>query len=156
MTTEKENSAETCLGTPRELKKTLEVSSGEVQELPRSESTLSSPIPKTKRIMTRLITSISGTVKNNSSDTYQEKRKVKENKRGTKSRQKSRVWDMRKKSRTKQQSSNFKRRLWTTEEDKAITLLVEQYGIRKWTLISRKLQEKHHIYGRSGKQCRER
>lgn len=156
MTTEKENSVETCAGMLKGLRKSIELSSGEVQELPRSESTLSSPAPKTKRITTRLITSISGNAKNNSSDNYQEKRKVKENKKGTKSRQKSRVWDTHKKSRSKQQSGNFKRRLWTTEEDKAITLLVEQYGIRKWTLISRKLQEKHHIYGRSGKQCRER
>lgn len=54
------------------------------------------------------------------------------------------------------EESNFKRRLWTIEEDQAITSLVEQHGMRKWTLISKKLQEKFHIYGRSGKQCRER
>jgi len=48
------------------------------------------------------------------------------------------------------------RRLWTKEEDEAITQLVKQYGIRKWTLISKKLQERYGIHGRSGKQCRER
>ncbi len=48
------------------------------------------------------------------------------------------------------------RRLWTKEEDEAITQLVRQYGIRKWTLISKKLQERYGIHGRSGKQCRER
>ena len=48
------------------------------------------------------------------------------------------------------------RRLWTKDEDEAITHLVKHYGIRKWTLISKKLQDKYNIYGRSGKQCRER
>ncbi len=48
------------------------------------------------------------------------------------------------------------RRLWTKEEDEAITQLVKHYGIRKWTLISKKLQERYGIHGRSGKQCRER
>ncbi len=52
--------------------------------------------------------------------------------------------------------SSFTRRLWTKEEDEAITTLVQHYGIRKWTLISKKLQDKYHIRGRSGKQCRER
>lgn len=50
----------------------------------------------------------------------------------------------------------FTRRLWGDDEDKAITKLVKKYGIKKWTLISRKLQEEYQIYGRSGKQCRER
>jgi myb proto-oncogene protein len=54
------------------------------------------------------------------------------------------------------QSNHFSRRLWTDEEDRAITTLVQRHGIRKWTLISRKLQDQYHIYGRSGKQCRER
>ncbi len=50
----------------------------------------------------------------------------------------------------------FTRRLWTEEEDDAITTLVEEHGIRKWTLISKKLHDQYHICGRSGKQCRER
>lgn len=49
-----------------------------------------------------------------------------------------------------------KRRLWEASEDKAIIQLVKKYGIKKWTYISHKLQEKYKIYGRSGKQCRER
>ena len=48
------------------------------------------------------------------------------------------------------------RRLWVKEEDDAITDLVNNYGDKKWTLISRKLQDQYHIYGRYGKQCRER
>ena len=50
----------------------------------------------------------------------------------------------------------FTRRLWSDDEDEAIIKLVKKYGIRKWTLISRRLQEEYQIYGRSGKQCRER
>ena len=50
----------------------------------------------------------------------------------------------------------FTRRLWTEEEDDAITSLVEEHGIRKWTLISKRLHDQYHICGRSGKQCRER
>lgn len=47
------------------------------------------------------------------------------------------------------------RRLWTQQEDDTITRLVKEYGIRKWTLISKKLKQ-YGICGRSGKQCRER
>jgi hypothetical protein len=50
---------------------------------------------------------------------------------------------------------NSIRRLWTQEEDDTITRLVREYGIRKWTLISKKLKQ-YGIHGRSGKQCRER
>lgn len=52
--------------------------------------------------------------------------------------------------------STFTRKLWNDEEDDAILSLVQTYGIRRWTLISKKLQENYHIHGRSGKQCRER
>ncbi|PON32169.1 MYB transcription factor [Parasponia andersonii] len=37
---------------------------------------------------------------------------------------------------------------WSTEEDRILTRLVEQYGPRNWSLISR------YIKGRSGKSCR--
>ncbi|KAB1220389.1 Transcription factor MYB44 [Morella rubra] len=37
---------------------------------------------------------------------------------------------------------------WSTEEDRILTRLVERYGPRNWSLISR------HINGRSGKSCR--
>ncbi|KAK9270258.1 hypothetical protein L1049_025835 [Liquidambar formosana] len=37
---------------------------------------------------------------------------------------------------------------WSAEEDRVLTRLVEKYGPRNWSLISR------HIKGRSGKSCR--
>jgi hypothetical protein len=61
-----------------------------------------------------------------------------------------------KKRRRRAKYGSFTRRLWSTEEDNAISALVQQYGIKKWTLMAKKLQEEYHIYGRSGKQCRER
>ncbi|KAJ9677762.1 hypothetical protein PVL29_022634 [Vitis rotundifolia] len=39
---------------------------------------------------------------------------------------------------------------WTIEEDRLLIQLVEQYGVRKWSLIAQMLN------GRIGKQCRER
>lgn len=60
------------------------------------------------------------------------------------------------KKRLKEAQGSFRRRLWTREEDEAIRNLVEEYGIRKWTQISKKLQDRYHIHGRYGKQCRER
>ena len=60
------------------------------------------------------------------------------------------------KSKEKRKSRSFTRRLWGDNEDKAIAILVKEYGIKKWTLISKKLQEEYQIHGRSGKQCRER
>lgn len=54
------------------------------------------------------------------------------------------------------QTNRFARRLWTEEEDSAIASLVENYGLKKWTLVSRKLKDEYGINGRSGKQCRER
>eukprot|EP00826_Nyctotherus_ovalis_P048699 TRINITY_DN5762_c0_g2_i3.p1 TRINITY_DN5762_c0_g2~~TRINITY_DN5762_c0_g2_i3.p1 ORF type:complete len:275 (-),score=47.76 TRINITY_DN5762_c0_g2_i3:542-1366(-) len=49
-----------------------------------------------------------------------------------------------------------RRKLWTPEEDCAVRKLVEKYGIKKWALISKKIYEQFHVYGRTGKQCRER
>jgi hypothetical protein len=63
---------------------------------------------------------------------------------------------IRRKAKERRKLKTFTRRLWGDDEDKAITRLVKKYGIKKWTLISRKLQEEYEIYGRSGKQCRER
>ncbi|KAL0360792.1 UNVERIFIED_CONTAM: Transcription factor [Sesamum radiatum] len=37
---------------------------------------------------------------------------------------------------------------WSAEEDKILTRLVERYGARNWSLISK------YIKGRSGKSCR--
>jgi len=50
----------------------------------------------------------------------------------------------------------FTRRLWNDTEDKAIAELVKKYGIKRWSLIARKLDEEYGISSRSGKQCRER
>lgn len=52
--------------------------------------------------------------------------------------------------------NRFTRRHWNQEEDDAITELIAKYGIKKWSLVARKLQEIFGITGRSGKQCRER
>ena len=49
-----------------------------------------------------------------------------------------------------------KRRPWTPREDTAIRRLVEENGIKQWTLIAESLHTKYNIAGRSGKQCRER
>jgi hypothetical protein len=60
------------------------------------------------------------------------------------------------KAKRRSESSRFTRRLWNAEEDSAISSLVSEHGIKKWTLISKKLNEDYGIKGRSGKQCRER
>lgn len=49
-----------------------------------------------------------------------------------------------------------KRRVWTSDEDKAIISLIEQYGPKNWTHIATKLRDDFGIKGRTGKQCRER
>ncbi|OMJ86325.1 hypothetical protein SteCoe_12173 [Stentor coeruleus] len=48
------------------------------------------------------------------------------------------------------------RRPWSTEEDIAISALVEEFGLKKWSLIAQQLSERYKIKNRSGKQCRER
>ncbi len=48
------------------------------------------------------------------------------------------------------------RKLWTIEEDRAITELVKKHGTRQWALISKRILEEYRIEGRTGKQCRER
>ena len=63
--------------------------------------------------------------------------------------------DMRQ-TRKRIRSIPFTRRLWTPSEDDAIKALVLEYGVKKWTLISQRLQQEYRIHGRSGKQCRER
>ncbi|XP_050225723.1 transcription factor MYB98-like [Mercurialis annua] len=54
-----------------------------------------------------------------------------------------RTWKARKKN-------NVVKGQWTSDEDRLLTQLVEQYGIRKWSHIAQMLP------GRIGKQCRER
>nr|GEU43180.1 transcription factor MYB44-like [Tanacetum cinerariifolium] len=48
----------------------------------------------------------------------------------------------------KPQYSNLIKGPWTNEEDKILTRLVDRYGARNWSLISK------YIKGRSGKSCR--
>ena len=48
------------------------------------------------------------------------------------------------------------RRVWTTEEDSAIRTLVKTHGMRSWAIIEEYLASEFSIFGRSGKQCRER
>jgi hypothetical protein len=57
---------------------------------------------------------------------------------------------------SKSESSCQKRRPWTAKEDAAIRGLVEESGVKQWTVIADNLQKRFNIYGRSGKQCRER
>ena len=45
---------------------------------------------------------------------------------------------------------------YTKKEDKFIAILIAKYGLRRWTLVAKKLAEDYKIKGRSGKQCRER
>ena len=52
-------------------------------------------------------------------------------------------------------SSDY-RRPWTPEEDFAIQSLVEEIGLKKWSVVAEKLAERFNIRHRSGKQCRER
>ena len=107
-----------------------------------------SPILKTSRYSTRAgVKSVENEDPNIEFDDYLNSRRTE------KSLRKPRVKRKKEKGRLK---GSFKRRLWTKEEDEAITNLVQQHGTRKWTLISKKLQEKFNIHGRYGKQCRER
>ncbi|CAM9967630.1 unnamed protein product, partial [Laminaria digitata] len=48
------------------------------------------------------------------------------------------------------------RRVWTAEEDAAIRTLVKTHGMRSWAIIEEYLASEFSIFGRSGKQCRER
>jgi len=62
----------------------------------------------------------------------------------------------RRKKRGNRKYKAFTRQLWKSEEDDAISTLVREHGVKKWTLIAHKLQEEYKIYGKTGKQCRER
>ena len=57
---------------------------------------------------------------------------------------------------SKRESFPQKRRSWTAREDSAIRGLVNENGVKQWTLIAENLQRNFNISGRSGKQCRER
>ena len=48
------------------------------------------------------------------------------------------------------------RRAWSETEDEAIRTLVSEFGIKQWTVVSKHLEIRYNIRGRTGKQCRER
>jgi len=52
--------------------------------------------------------------------------------------------------------SSYSEPLYFLKEDEAIIELVRKYGIRKWTIVSQKMEEMFMMKVRSGKQCRER
>lgn len=48
------------------------------------------------------------------------------------------------------------RKPWSEEEDAVLKFLKEEVKIAKWSHIARKMAEEHSMFGRNGKQCRER
>ncbi|CAG9332862.1 unnamed protein product [Blepharisma stoltei] len=52
--------------------------------------------------------------------------------------------------------SHGDRKAWNQDEDDAIKALVEEFGVKHWTLIAQLLVDRYGIKGRTGKQCRER
>lgn len=60
-----------------------------------------------------------------------------------------------KKEKSKRQQK-YSRRMWTDEEDRAISILVNAHGVRRWAHVAKELGRVFNISGRSGKQCRER
>ncbi|CAI2360938.1 unnamed protein product [Moneuplotes crassus] len=56
----------------------------------------------------------------------------------------------------KKKGKSFKRKLWSKEEDTAITNLVKEIGECNWGKIAERMSTDYDIKGRTGKQCRER
>ncbi|DBA03674.1 TPA: hypothetical protein N0F65_004091, partial [Lagenidium giganteum] len=52
--------------------------------------------------------------------------------------------------------STYERRAWTRKEDEAIVRLVEEYGTKRWSVISDHLNGENFGTERTGKQCRTR
>ena len=52
--------------------------------------------------------------------------------------------------------STYERRAWTRKEDDAIIRLVEEYGTKRWSVISDHLNGENFGTERTGKQCRTR
>ena len=46
--------------------------------------------------------------------------------------------------------------VWTPEEDELLHELIQEHGIKKWTVICEEMKLKGGFTGKSGKQCRER
>lgn len=46
------------------------------------------------------------------------------------------------------------RKLWSSEEDRILKYLIEQRGLRRWSQISKAMEEEFKMSGRNGKQCR--
>ncbi|CAH0473700.1 unnamed protein product [Peronospora belbahrii] len=55
-----------------------------------------------------------------------------------------------------QNGSTYERRAWTRKEDEAIIRLVQEYGTKRWSVISDHLNSENHGTERTGKQCRTR
>lgn len=56
----------------------------------------------------------------------------------------------------KGESRSYERRAWTRKEDDAIIRLVDEYGTKRWSVISDHLNGENHGTERTGKQCRTR
>jgi myb proto-oncogene protein len=52
--------------------------------------------------------------------------------------------------------STYERRAWTRKEDDAIIRFVDEYGTKRWSVISDHLNGENHGTERTGKQCRTR
>lgn len=55
-----------------------------------------------------------------------------------------------------ERNSSYERRAWTRKEDDAIIRLVEEYGTKRWSVISDHLNSLNYGTDRTGKQCRTR
>nr|CCA17493.1 myblike DNAbinding protein putative [Albugo laibachii Nc14] len=55
-----------------------------------------------------------------------------------------------------ERNSSYERRAWTRKEDDAIIRLVEEYGTKRWSVISDHLNSLNYGTERTGKQCRTR
>lgn len=51
---------------------------------------------------------------------------------------------------------NIKKIDWILQEDVALKSLYDSGRLKKWSLIAQHLEIEHSIYGKSGKDCRER
>ena len=48
------------------------------------------------------------------------------------------------------------RKIWTPKEDEVLLEIIQIRKIKKWGTIARCMETEYSMYGRTGKQCRER
>ena len=48
------------------------------------------------------------------------------------------------------------RKIWTQEEDRVLLEIIQVRKIKKWSAIARCMETEYNLFGRTGKQCRER